>query len=318
MILLLGGTGYIGGAFAAAMQRRQLSFKNLSRCEVDYTNPIALANFLREQRPEFVMNAAGYTGKPNVDACESRSVETIAGNVEFPRQLAIVCAEAGVPFAHVSSGCIYTGCKVATTDGLTVERDVNSAYVRRLAIDSPNSIQGFDETHEPNFTRSHGVCSLYSHTKALGESAIKGIGEHYIWRLRIPFDAHDGPRNYLSKLQSYPKVYSALNSLSHRSDFVEACLESWARRIPFGVYNVTNPGYVSTEYVVERIRKLLGAKKEFKYWKNDKEFYQEGAIARRSNCVLNSDKLARAGIKLRPIEEALDDALQSWRPAMHS
>jgi hypothetical protein len=69
--------------------------------------------------------------------------------------------------------------------------------------------------------------------------------------------------------------------------------------------------------VVERIRKLLGTKKEFKYWKNDEEFYQEGAIARRSNCILNSEKLARAGIKLRPIEEALDDALQSWRPAMH-
>jgi len=37
MILLLGGTGYIGQAFASELQRRNKQFISLSRSEVDYT-----------------------------------------------------------------------------------------------------------------------------------------------------------------------------------------------------------------------------------------------------------------------------------------
>ena len=81
------------------------------------------------------------------------------------------------------------------------------------------------------------------------------MGQNYIWRLRIPFDQFDNPRNYLSKLQNYPKVYENVNSLSHRADFVAACLELWQRRAPFGIYNVTNPGFVTSAQVVEMIKK---------------------------------------------------------------
>ncbi len=77
--------------------------------------------------------------------------------------------------------------------------------------------------------------------------------------MRIPFDQFDNPRNYLSKLQSYAKVYENVNSLSHRGDFVAACLELWRRRAPFGIYNVTNPGFVTSRQVVEMIQKILQA-----------------------------------------------------------
>ena len=70
MILLLGGTGYIGQAFAQELTRRKQSFITLSRRDVDYTRFDRLIEFLRERKPAFVVNAAGYTGKPNVDACE--------------------------------------------------------------------------------------------------------------------------------------------------------------------------------------------------------------------------------------------------------
>ena len=56
----------------------------------------------------------------------------------------------------------------------------------------------------------------------------------------------DNPRNYLSKIQRYAKVYDNVNSISHRGDFVHACLELWDRRAPFGAYNITNPGFVTT------------------------------------------------------------------------
>src|SRR5512145_2754767 len=107
MILLLGATGYIGQAFATELKRRNEAFLPLSRRQVDYTRFDLLLKFLRENRPEFVVNSAGYTGKPNVDACELDRAGTLLGNVLLPQTIAHACAEAGVPWGHVSSGCIY-------------------------------------------------------------------------------------------------------------------------------------------------------------------------------------------------------------------
>src|ERR1035437_2226791 len=80
MNLLLGASGYIGQAFAHELGRRKIDFVPLSRKQVDYTRFDVLLKFLKERKPEFVINAAGYTGKPNVDACELHKADTLAGN----------------------------------------------------------------------------------------------------------------------------------------------------------------------------------------------------------------------------------------------
>ena len=68
---------------------------------------------MRRAKPDFLINAAGYTGKPNVDACEIHRADTLQGNTIFPVMVAHACAAQGVPFGHVSSGCIYAGAKIA-------------------------------------------------------------------------------------------------------------------------------------------------------------------------------------------------------------
>jgi UDP-glucose 4,6-dehydratase len=35
----------------------------------------------------------------------------------------------------------------------------------------------------------------------------------------------------------------------------------------------------------------------------------------RSNCILDVSKLLAAGVAMRPVEEALAEALRQWRPA---
>ena len=151
------------------------------------------------------------------------------------------------------------------------------------------------------------------HDKALGEEAIAGLGQSFIWRLRIPFDEIDNERNYLTKVQRYAKVYDNVNSISHRADFVRACLDLWEKRAPFGIYNVTNPGYVTTRHVIALIEKILKPKRKFKFWKSDEEFYKRAAKTPRSNCVLDVTKLLKAGVKIRPVEEALEHSLQNWK-----
>src|ERR1700730_14035566 len=111
MIYLLGGSGYVGQAYQALFKRKGLAFRNLRRSECDYTDAGTLASVLRSDRPEFLINAAGYTGKPNVDACELHKAECLFGNAVLPGLIAQACAEAGVPWGHVSSGCIYNGAR---------------------------------------------------------------------------------------------------------------------------------------------------------------------------------------------------------------
>ena len=126
MIVLLGGTGYMGRQFVTALEQQGWPFVAPSRAEIDYTQFGPLMEFLKQTKPEFLINAAGYTGKPNVDACELHRHECLLGNAVLPGIVAEACAGAGVPWGHVSSGCIFTG---ALPDG-----------------------DGFTENDAPNFT----------------------------------------------------------------------------------------------------------------------------------------------------------------------
>ena len=313
MILLLGATGYVGSAFAKELTRRGDAFTALSRSQVDYTQFEKLLEWLREHKPEFVLNAAGYTGKPNVDACEVERADTLQGNTLLPATIAHACAAANIPWGHVSSGCIYTGAKIKTPTGLKVEKDLTRPDLMELVAKHPEAVHGFTETDEPNFTFRQPPCSFYSGTKALGEEAMLGIGRSFIWRLRIPFDCYDSPRNYLSKIQRYARVYENVNSISHREDYVKACLDLWKLRAPFGIYNVTNPGFVTTHQVVEALRRTITPSRHFEFWANDEEFYRLGAKTPRSNCVMDAGKLLAAGVKIRPVGEALEDSLSNWQ-----
>ena len=314
MILLLGAAGYIGEAFAAELQRRKKEFIPLSRKQVDYTRFDLLLEYLRAKKPSFLVNCAGFTGKPNVDACELDKAGTLLGNALLPQTIAHACAAAGISWGHISSGCIYSGAKISEHGKVRVEKDMTRADLHAMAEEKSPAILGFTEMDTPNFSFRDLPCSFYSGTKALGEEVIAGIGHSYVWRLRIPFDEFDSNRNYLSKVQRYPKVYENVNSISHREDFAKACLDLWERRAPYGTYNVTNPGFVTTRHVIELIEKHLKPARKFEFWSDDTEFYRVAAKTPRSNCVMDVSKLQAASVKIRPVEEALEDSLKNWRP----
>ncbi|MFT3782076.1 MAG: sugar nucleotide-binding protein [Nibricoccus sp.] len=286
MIYLLGGSGYVGQAYQALLKKKGIPYRNLRRSEVDYSNSAVLAAELKRDKPEFLINSAGYTGKPNVDACELHKHETLFGNAVLPGIVAEACAQAEVPWGHVSSGCIYTG---ARPDG-----------------------SGFTEEDAPNFTFRQNNCSFYSGTKALGEEVLAGTQNCYVWRLRIPFDNIDNPRNYLTKLMRYAKLLEAANSISQLHEFVAATFACWEKRIPFGTYNVTNPGHVTTREVVSMIEKSGVCPKKFEFFASEDEFMKLAAKTPRSNCVMSSAKLAKAGIQMTEVHASVEQALKNW------
>jgi dTDP-4-dehydrorhamnose reductase len=289
MIYLLGGSGYVGQAYQALLTRKGLPFRNLRRADLDYTNGEVLRAALLRDKPEFLINAAGYTGKPNVDACELQKHQCLFGNAVLPGIIADACAAAGVPWGHVSSGCIYTG---ARPDG-----------------------RGFTETDTPNFTFRTNNCSFYSGTKALGEEVLAGRPDVYVWRLRIPFDNIDNPRNYLTKLLRYPRLLEATNSISQLEEFCAATFACWEKRVPAGIYNVTNPGHVTTREVVDLIRQSGVSRKEFSFFYDEGEFMQLAAKTPRSNCIMDPGKLARVGIQLTEVHAAVARDLARWKAA---
>jgi dTDP-4-dehydrorhamnose reductase len=287
MIYLLGGSGYVGSAYQEFFMRNGVSYKNLKRNEVNYGDVKTLTAALRADKPSFLINAAGYTGKPNVDACELHKAECLEGNAVLPGKIAEACAAAGVPWGHVSSGCIYTGTR---SDGT-----------------------GFKETDSPNFTFRQNNCSFYSGSKALGEEVLANIPNAYTWRLRIPFDHRDSPRNYLTKLMRYKRLLEATNSISQLEEFVSSTFACWQKRIPFGIYNVTNPGEVTTKQVVAHIVSSGVLNKDYVFFKDESEFMDVAAKTPRSNCVLNSEKLASFDIKMSEVNEAIERDLKRWQ-----
>ena len=288
MIYLLGGSGYVGQAYQKLLTSKGIPFKNLKRKDLDYTDVATLVEALRTDKPDFLINSAGYTGKPNVDACETDKTNCLFGNAILPGRIAEACEATNTPWGHVSSGCIYTGSRDDGTE--------------------------FTEADAPNFTFRQNNCSFYSGTKALGEEILKNAANVYIWRLRIPFDNIESPRNYLTKLIRYENLLEASNSISQLDEFVAATFACWEKRVPFGTYNVTNPGYVTTREVVELIKESGLSTKTFNFFKDESEFMAKAAKTPRSNCIMNSGKLAAAGITMTPVKEAIRQALSNWTP----
>lgn len=94
LIIVLGGHGYVGSAFQRCLSRNGLPFEVVSRRSIDYSDQDTLTRFLIEHRPMFLINTAGYTGRPNVDACELHKTECLAGNAVLPGVIRAACERA--------------------------------------------------------------------------------------------------------------------------------------------------------------------------------------------------------------------------------
>ncbi len=286
MIVLLGASGYVGKAFVEHLTQQKLPHVVASRSIVDYYNVESLSNFLKQSNAQFLINCAGYTGKPNVDACEKDRTECLNANAVLPGRIAAACQAANIPWGHVSSGCIFTG--------------------------QPAEGKGFTEMDPPNFSFRQNNCSFYSGCKALGEECLTDAAQCYIWRLRIPFDHVDSSRNYISKVLRYARLLDARNSLSHLGEFVQACCDCWLNRVEFGIYNLTNTGSVTTRELTELLTEHGLAQRAFDFFGSEEEFMKVAAKTPRSNTVLDNSKALAAGLRLSPVQDVLVRSIQNW------
>lgn len=279
-VLLIGSSGYVGSAFKREMDRRDMKYDAPLRSMVDYTKFDVLRKLMARSWPDLVINCAALVVRGAVDNNEDFKSETILANTVFPVTLANVCELCDVPLIQVSSGCLY----------------------------NDDSRRGsWEESDPPHLTMDTGA-GIYVSSKGLAERAIT-YGNVWKCRMRLPFDEFDGHRNYLSKIQRYPKVFDGFNSLSHRGDFVKACLDMFEKGVPFGTYHLTCQGAMWTHDITVLIKKHLG-EREFKWW--DTEEFLALARTKKSNCTLSVDKLKSVGITMRSVREAVEESLVRW------
>jgi dTDP-4-dehydrorhamnose reductase len=304
MVLLLGASGCVGRTFASELRRRGRCYIPLTRRAFDYTRFDFLFDYVRTMRPAFLVNAANYESPIWGIPGEAEREKMMAANAILPQMIARVCLMTKTPWGQVSSGAIYSGAKVLENGEPVVRQRLDEPKTLALFNSRPDTFHGFTELDEPNLSFKTECRDFYSGTKALAEEAIKDIGENYVWRLRLPFNERNEPCNWLWRAQRQGKVHEGIHSLSHMEDSVKACLDLWESGAPYGAYNVANPGAITMSSVARMMGRALGAAVRT-------EPAQDGAAP--PGCILDCRKLSRAGVKLRPIEEALQDCLDRLR-----
>ena len=242
----------------------------------DIGNIDEVREVLKNEKPEVIINCAGQTGSPNIDWCEDHKDETMYSNVTGPLVLAKACSELSIFMVHLGSGCIYQG-------------DNNGA--------------GFSEDDLPDLKN---IPSFYSLTKFISEHMLKQFPILQC-RLRMPLDSEKSPRNFITKITTYEKVISESNSMTVIDDLIKATI-TLAEKRKTGIYNITNPGSITHKEILDMYKEVVNP--NFTYTLIPTEMLK--TKAGRSNCVLNTDKLAREGIHLAPVHEAVKKVLLNY------
>lgn len=113
-LLIAGWQGQIARAFVEiAPGRSEVSACALGRPAIDICEVRAIERALSENRPDVVINTAGYTA---VDEADAEPERAFSMNRDGARLLALAAAERGVPIVHLSTVNVFDGTKTTPYD----------------------------------------------------------------------------------------------------------------------------------------------------------------------------------------------------------
>jgi len=150
--------------------------------------------------------------------------------------------------------------------------------------------------------------SFYSKCKHLNEILVNSDVTTNL-RIRMPFCSYNSDRNIICKILQYDNLISYDNSLTSLEDFsvfIETFINNLHYRNNPGIYNVVNPGRVSSKQIVQLLssNNLINKNWNFVDLKDIK------TKANRSNCVLSDAKIADMGLQLPPAMASLESSIK--------
>jgi nucleoside-diphosphate-sugar epimerase len=268
MKYLVLGNGYLGNHFSRF-------FKCHLFAEKIKTEQM-MHDILSVYKPEFVINCAGKTGRPNIDWCETHKDETFFANVLLPTYIQKACEKHQAKMVHIGSGCTYQG---------------------------DNGHRGFSEIDEPNWSGNY-----YAWTKIVSERYLNDFDVLQI-RIRMPFNHDNNSRNLLTKLLAYDKVVEANNSITYVPDLLVAT-DALVQKNATGIFNVVNRDGITHGRILHHYEKISNKKLNYKLISASD--LDSMTLVRRSNCVLSVDKLDSYGIYMPSSIDAMERCVYSY------
>jgi 3,5-epimerase/4-reductase len=236
---------------------------------------------LDHYQPDVLINCIGFTGRPNIDQCETHQSETYLANVILPGLIATECQQLNIHHIMIGSGCIFFG-------------------------QSPHFVEGQDlGWKETDFANPQ---SYYSQTKYACDLLLGNLPNHTTLRIRMPVSPRNESRNFINKIKGYRQIIDLPNSMTFTDDLV-ACIDWVAREHKTGLYHVVNPGALSAADVLREYQKYHP---QHIFQIIDENQLNQLTLAKRSNCVLNIDKLTQAGFTMTPSREALTICMEKF------
>jgi len=281
MYTVILGKGYIGSQLIHHFEKNKIEYKAFSRYQLDYANPEIFRDFLANETSNIktVINCFGYTGSPNVDACEDNKEKCYEYNVLYPLNVVKTCHHLSIPVIQVASGCIYNGYN-----------------------------KNYTEEDVPNFGFYSEDSSYYSKCKHLFETLVKDYNA-YTLRIRIPFNSDRSIKNYFTKLLRYKDLINETNSVTSVQDFCKFIKQFPINQIPYGIYNVVNPQPIKAEQVIDILKKYQLQNQEWNFIKTE----NLKTKAKRSNCVLSTDKIESLGLSMPNTLDSLERDIKTFK-----
>lgn len=239
-------------------------------------------------KPDVLINCIGKTGRPNIDWCENNQNITAMTNISLPIMLANSCEKKSIHLIQIGSGCIFFG---------------QSPNIKQFGY--MNEITSDCGWNESDFANPK---SFYSKTKYACDLAIGSMKNVTILRIRMPISTRNNPRNFINKIINYPQIIDIQNSVTFMDDLT-CCMEQVIKNNITGIYHATNPGSLSAAQVIKEYAKYFP---NHKFEIISEEQLEKLTLAKRSNCILNTDKLNSVGISLTPAKQALVSCMKKY------
>lgn len=242
---------------------------------LDITDKEHTVEFIKENKPDIVINSAAYT---DVDGCEENRERAFSVNGEGVRNLAIGCREADCPLLHISTDYVFNG----KNDTPWVEDD------------------------------EIGPISVYGKSKLEGEQAIQDIlDKFFIVRTAWLYGINGGnfPKTMLELAKTHDEltvVYDEVGTPTYTPDLAEA-IGKLIETDYYGIYHITNSGCCSWCEFAKYIFEIAGVNVKVTPV-TASEFARPAP--RPSYSVLNNKRWADNGFEpLRSYKEAIKDYL---------
>jgi dTDP-4-dehydrorhamnose reductase len=270
--LVFGGkTGWIGQKIVSII--KDLGHIPVCAC-ARLENREAIIKEIREIKPDYIINAAGITGNPNVDWCEDHKQETIRTNLIGTLNLADIAFMCNIHLTNISTGCIY---------------EYDEKHPRGSGI-------GFTEEEAPNFTGS-----FYSRTKIQMESLISEYPNVLNLRVKMPVSL-ELDKGFVGKIIKYKKVVNVPNSLTVLDDLLPIAVDMTLKEVK-GIFNFVNPGTISHHEVLELFKQHIDPMHGYEGFTVEEQ--DRMLKARRANAELSAAKLLKFYPDIPQISESL-------------